>query len=72
MNTRQQSTRNPFESQFNYKALWEANLAWGIIAFAMLVLALAIWAFSSPARYQPQIEAPSNTPAVEVPAVPGA
>lgn len=65
MNTHQH-TRHPFEPAGpNYKALWEDNLAWGIVAFAMLLFALAIWAFFALGWYQPQMAAPVDVPAVE-------
>jgi hypothetical protein len=66
MNTHQQS-RHPFESPPNYKAMWEANFAWGIIAFSMMLFALAIWAFFSLGWYQPEMRAPVDVPAVESP-----
>lgn len=70
MNTHQY-TRHPFEPpRPNYKALWEANFAWGIVAFATLLFALAIWAFFSLGWYQPRIEAPADAPAVESPVQP--
>lgn len=70
MNTHQH-TRHPFESPPpNYMAMWEANFAWGIIAFAMMLFALAIWAFFSLGGYQPEMRAPIDVPAVESPAQP--
>jgi|GEM_PF-3374000 len=70
MNTHQH-TRHPFESQRpNYKALWDDNFAWGIIAFAMLLFALSIWAFFSLGWYQPSIKAPVDVPPIDSPAQP--
>jgi hypothetical protein len=70
MNTHQH-TRHPFESpRPNYKALWDDNFAWGIVAFAMLLFALAIWAFFSLGWYQPNMNAPVDIPAVDSPAQP--
>jgi hypothetical protein len=70
MNTHQQS-RHPFQAaKPNYTAMWEANFAWGIIAFAMMLFALAIWAFFSLGWYQPEMRAPVDVPAIENPAQP--
>lgn len=62
------STQHPFgPGGPNYDALWKANLAWGIIAFAILLFALALWAFMASGWYQPNVEAPIQVPAVEEP-----
>ncbi len=70
MNTHQH-TRPPFGSpRPNYQALGEDNFAWGIMAFAVLLFALAIWTFFSLGWYQPNMNAPADVPAVESPAQP--
>jgi hypothetical protein len=70
MNTHQH-TRHPFQAAPpNYRAMWEANLAWGIVAFSMLLFALAIWAFFALGWYQPRMDAPVDVPAIENPAQP--
>lgn len=64
------TTRHPFDPiqpSYNYRALWDANLAWGIIALAMVLFALAIWAFMASGWYRPAIQAPIDVPAVESP-----
>jgi hypothetical protein len=62
--------RHPFEpiqTGYDYRALWDANFAWGVIALAMMLLSLAIWALLASGWYQPPSQAPSDVPAVEGP-----
>jgi hypothetical protein len=66
-----QHQRHPFEpirNGYDYRALWDANFAWGVIALAMMLFALAIWAFMASGWYQPPVTAPIDVPAVEIPA----
>jgi hypothetical protein len=67
------ATRHPFDPirpSHNYRALWDANFAWGIIALALVLFALAIWAFMASDWYRPAIQAPIDVPAVENPSPP--
>lgn len=60
--------RHPFEpirNGYDYHALWDANFAWGVIALAMMLFALAIWAFLASGWYQPPVQAPIDVPAVD-------
>ncbi len=62
------STRNPFErlpSGYNYGPRWDANVVWAAVALALVVFALAIWAFMASGWYQPAIEAPVDVPGVQ-------
>jgi hypothetical protein len=62
--------RHPFEpirNGYDYRAFWDANFAWGVIALAMMLFALAIWAFMAGGWYQPPVTAPIDVPAVESP-----
>ncbi len=61
--------RTPFESDpdYNYRAMWDSNFAWGIIALAMMLMALAIWALLAGGWYSPAGHVPVETPAVEGP-----
>lgn len=68
MNMPANANYNPNRTGPDYKALWEGNFAWGVIALAMLLFALAIWAFFASGWYQPRVRAPVEVPAVEGPA----
>jgi len=64
------TTRNPFDPvrpNYNYRALWDDNFAWGVIVLAIVLFALVIWAFVSSGWYHPPIQAPIDVPAVENP-----
>jgi len=52
------TTRHPFDPirpHHDYRAMLDANIAWGMIA-------LAIWAFMASGWYQPALQAPIDVP----------
>jgi hypothetical protein len=65
MNIPANANYDPNRGGPNYKAMWEGNFAWGIIGLALLLFALAIWAFFASGWYQPGVKAPVDVPAVE-------
>ncbi len=68
MVARPTTTRHPFDPirpNHDYRALLDANVTWAMIALAIVVFALAIWAFMASGWYQPALQAPIDVPAVE-------